>query len=125
MDWNNYFKEQINKSNNHSLNKVSDLTGNQTGGFIRPFGNFLREQNAKLTKLLFRESYQRAVEEHQRVKKENKEKRKKLVESRKKIAEVYGEEQERGFLGRYNPLYLLNNAILKIPILTFIVKIII
>ena len=41
MDWNNYFKEQIYKSNNHPLNKVNDFTGNQNGRFIRPWGNFL------------------------------------------------------------------------------------
>ena len=29
MDWNNYYNEQINKSNNHTLNKVSDFNGNQ------------------------------------------------------------------------------------------------
>ena len=32
MDWNNYYNEQINKSNNHTLNKVSDFNGNQVGG---------------------------------------------------------------------------------------------
>ena len=37
MDWNIYYKEQIN-----------DFTGNQTGGFIRPLGKFLWKQNAKL-----------------------------------------------------------------------------
>ena len=31
MDWDNNYKEQINKSNNHTLNKVSDFTGNQKG----------------------------------------------------------------------------------------------
>ena len=56
MDWHNYFKEQINKSSNHPINKVNDFTGNQTGGFIRPSGNFLREQSGKLTKLTFLES---------------------------------------------------------------------
>ena len=49
MDWNNYFIE-INKSSNHPLNKVNDFTGNQTGGFLRPFGKFLLKQNAKLRK---------------------------------------------------------------------------
>ena len=45
MDWDTYFKEQIIKSNNHTLtnitdftgnytfNKVSDFTKNQSGGF--------------------------------------------------------------------------------------------
>ena len=32
MDWNNYYNEQINKSNNQTLNKVSDFNGNQVGG---------------------------------------------------------------------------------------------
>ena len=41
MDWNNYFKEQINKSSDHPLNKNNDFTGIQTGGIIRPFGKFL------------------------------------------------------------------------------------
>ena len=72
MDWNNYFKEQINKSSNQSLNKVNDFTGNQTRGFIRPVGNFLREQNAKLTKWLFPEYYQRAIERYRREKDEEK-----------------------------------------------------
>ena len=30
MDWNRYFQDQINKSNNKTLNKVSDFTGNHT-----------------------------------------------------------------------------------------------
>ena len=34
MNWNNYFYEQINKSNNYTLNKVEDFIGNQTGGFF-------------------------------------------------------------------------------------------
>ena len=46
MDWDRYYKEQINKSKNYALNnvtdltgnytlnKVSDFTGNQGGGFI-------------------------------------------------------------------------------------------
>ena len=50
MYWNIYFKEQINKSSNHLLNKLNDFTRNQTGGFLRPIGKFLLEQNAKLKK---------------------------------------------------------------------------
>ena len=46
MDWDRYYQDQINKSNNIILNKVSDFTGNQTGG-IRSFGTFLWKQNAK------------------------------------------------------------------------------
>ena len=34
MDWDRYYQDQINKSSNNRLNKVSDFTGNQTGGFI-------------------------------------------------------------------------------------------
>ena len=51
MDWNNYFKEQIDKASNHSLNKVTDFTGNQTGGsFIfnamkGPIKTFIKPQN--------------------------------------------------------------------------------
>ena len=48
MDWDRYYQDQINKSNNNRLNKVSDFTGNQTGGFIRPFGTFLWKQNFAL-----------------------------------------------------------------------------
>ena len=47
MDSYNYYKEQIIKSNNHTLNKVSDFTENQTVGFIRPLGLFLWDQNVK------------------------------------------------------------------------------
>ena len=67
--WDNYYKEQINKSNNHTLNKVSDFTGNQTGGFIRPLGNFLWDQNKKFKKWLHPEHYQRVVEENKEEKK--------------------------------------------------------
>ena len=45
MDWDRYNQDQINKSNNNRLNKVSDFSGNQTGGFIRSFGTFLCGQN--------------------------------------------------------------------------------
>ena len=38
MDWDIYYQDQINKSNNNILNNVSDFTGNQTGGFIGSFG---------------------------------------------------------------------------------------
>ena len=41
MDWDTYFKEQIIKSNNHTLNNITDFTGNytyftknQSGGFL-------------------------------------------------------------------------------------------
>ena len=34
MDWVRYYQDQINKSTNNILNKVSDFTGTQTGGFI-------------------------------------------------------------------------------------------
>jgi len=114
MDWNNYFKEQISKSSNHPLNKVNDFTGNQTGGFIRPFGNFLMKQNIKFNKWLFPEKYDQAVERYQReIEGADDEGKKKILEKRKKLAEIFGEEQEGGFLGRYNPMYLLNNAIFK------------
>ena len=33
MDWDRYYQDQINKSNNNRLNKVSDFTVNQTGSF--------------------------------------------------------------------------------------------
>ena len=33
MDWERYYQDQINKSNNKRLNKVSDFARNQTGGF--------------------------------------------------------------------------------------------
>ena len=41
MDWDRYYQDQINKSTDNRLNKVSYFTGNQTGGFIRSFGIFL------------------------------------------------------------------------------------
>ena len=95
MDWDRYYQDQINKSNNKRLNKVSDFTGNQTGDFIRSFGTFEWKQNAKLRTWLHPEDYQRAVDEDfQRVVEENKEERKKLVERRKKISETYGDGQE-------------------------------
>ena len=76
--------------------------------------NFYGNKISKLRKWLHPEDYQRAVEEnYQQVKAENKEERKKSAERRKKISEFYGEEQEGGFLRRYNPIYLLNNAIFK------------
>ena len=34
MAWDRYCKVQIIKSNNHTLNKVSDFTENQIGGLI-------------------------------------------------------------------------------------------
>ena len=95
MDWDRYYQDQIDKSAKSRLNKVSDFTGNQTGGFIRPFGTFLWKQNFALRKWLHPEDYQRAVDEHyQRVVEENEEKRKKLKERRKKITEIYWDGQE-------------------------------
>ena len=83
MDWERYYQDQINKSTNNRLNKVSDFTGNQTGGFIKPFGTFLWKQNFALRKWLHPED-QRAVDEHyQRVVEGNEEKRKKLIERKK------------------------------------------
>ena len=45
-------------------------------GFIRSFGTFLWEQNAKLKEWLHPEDYQRAVDEHYQRVKEDKEERK-------------------------------------------------
>ena len=43
MDWDRYYQDQLNKSYNNRLNKVSDFTGNQTRGFIRSFGTKRQE----------------------------------------------------------------------------------
>jgi len=58
MEWERYYQDQINKSNNKRLNKVSDFAGNQTGGFMRSFGIFLGKQNANVIKGLL-PNYQR------------------------------------------------------------------
>ena len=50
MYWDTYYQDQINKSNNKRLNKLSDFTGNQTGGYIRSLGTFLWKQNFALRK---------------------------------------------------------------------------
>ena len=95
MDWERYYLDQINKYNNNRLIKVSDFTGNQTGGFIRFFGTFLWKKNLALRKWLHPEYYERALDEYyQRLVEENEEKRKKLIERRKKITEIYGDGQE-------------------------------
>ena len=100
MDWNNYFSDQINKSKNHPLNKVNDFTGNQTGGFIRPFGNFLREQNIKFNKWLYPEKYKQMVERIKQAKDANEDGKKKNLEQEK----IDGQEQEGG----YNPYTTFN-----------------
>ena len=87
MDWERYYQDQINKSNNKRLNKVSDFAGNQTGGFIRSFGNFLWKQNANFRKWLHPD-YQRAVDEYR---KEEDERREKLLERKRKISEIFVE----------------------------------
>jgi hypothetical protein len=93
MDWNNYYNEQIDKSKNYTLNKVSDFSGNQTGGFIRPFGNFLMKQNIKFNKWLFPQKYDQTVERYQReIEEADEEGKKKILEKRKKLAEIFGEE---------------------------------
>ena len=95
MDWDIYYQDQINKSNNNRFITVSDFIANQMGGFIRSFGTFLWKLNAKLKKWFHPEDNQRAVDLHyQRVVEENKEERKKLIERRKKITEIYGDGQE-------------------------------
>ena len=98
MDWNSYFKEQISKSNNHPLNKVNDFTGNQTEGFIRPFGNFLMKQNIKFNKWLFPEKYDQAVERYQReIEGADDEGKKKILEKRKKLAEIFAKNKKGDF----------------------------
>ena len=37
MDWDTYFKEQIIKSNNHTLNNITDFTGNYTFNKVSDF----------------------------------------------------------------------------------------
>ena len=87
MDCDRYYQDQIDKSTINRLKKVSDFTGNQTGGFIRNFGNFLWKQNFALRKRAVDEHYQRVVEE-------NDEKRKKINRKKKKITEIYGDGKE-------------------------------
>ena len=67
MDWERYYQDQINKSNNKRLNKVSDFAGNQTGGFMRSFGIFLGKQSANFIKGLhpYYPNYQRGVDQNE------------------------------------------------------------
>ena len=37
MDWDTYFKEQIIKSNNHTLTNITDFTGNYTFNKVSDF----------------------------------------------------------------------------------------
>ena len=37
MDWDSYYKKQIIKSNNHTLNNVTDFTGNYTLNKVSDF----------------------------------------------------------------------------------------
>ena len=57
MDWDRYNQDQINKSTNNRLNKVSDFIGNQTTGVIRSFVTFSWKQNFALRKWLQSEDY--------------------------------------------------------------------
>ena len=72
------------------------------------------KRNIKYNKWLFPEKYDQAEERYQReIEEADDEGKKKILDKRKKLAEIFGEEQEGGFLGRYNPMYLFNNAIFK------------
>ena len=61
MNWNNYFNEQINKSNNYTLNNINDFTGNQTGGFFNIGKSIVRNYNS-FSKWKDPEKYQKKIE---------------------------------------------------------------
>ena len=90
MNWNNYFTEQINKSNNYTLNKVNDFTGNQTGGFFSIGKSIVRNYN-RFPKWRDPEKFQKSLDE-------SKAERKKIlvVNSIKQGNEIVRIAKERG-----------------------------
>ena len=90
MNWNNFFNEQINKSNNYTLNKVNDFTGNQTGFFFG-IGISIVKQYNKFSKWKDPEKFQKSL-------RESKAERKKIfvVNSIKQGHEIVRIAKERG-----------------------------
>ena len=62
MNRNNYFNEQINKSYNHTLNKVIDFSGNHTVGFFSLI-KILLKQNDKFVKWVDPEKWKQLHDE--------------------------------------------------------------
>ena len=90
MNWNNYFNEQINKSNNYTLNNINDFTGNQTGGFFNIGKSIVRNYN-RFSKWKDPEKFQKSLDE-------SKAERKKIlvVNSIKQGNEIVRIAKERG-----------------------------
>ena len=90
MNWNNYFNEQINKSNNYTLNNINDFTGNQTGGFFN-IGKSIVRNNNRFSKWKDPEKFQKSLDE-------SKAERKKIlvVNSIKQGNEIVRIAKERG-----------------------------
>ncbi len=82
MDWNNYYNEQIDKSKNYTINKVSDFSGNQTGGFIKPLGKFLWNQVGNFAKWRDPERFKQIQEEGKAIRKKHAEIRRKINEAK-------------------------------------------
>ena len=117
MDWNNYYNEQIDKSKNYTLNKVSDFSGNQTGGFIKPLGKFLWNQVGNFAKWRDPEGFKQLQEESKgkydklaelsrKIQKarEQKAAKEKIIEQ--KASENVEEQEGGGLIGALNPFLL-------------------